>query len=629
MIGYTDQNSEGSWEWISTETSNYENWINGQPDNSRGLENHSVMGGQGTWNDIQEDWWNLQVSTKKGDVKGLAESPFIRRGDSAYVVVEGPSWEEAEANANKLGGNLVTINDAQENQWVLENLKDPYNEDIWIGISDKDVNDDFQWSSGEDVTFTDWAPGEPMTASLNIMENSGVDWVNGKWDDASINDGGGHNGIAEIKLAPNNSPTGTLSIKGDGKVGETVTIDIRDIKDEDNFEGYTPNFNYSWETSSDNGETWNLLTSEDATDNNSSYLITDSEYGKHIRGVLSYMDGYGSNESVVTKSLDIKSKKTYKPKTGYETQFEFTNDYAWAALKEDGSVVAWGHPFKGGDTTLVKDELSSGVEKIFSNGEAFAALKEDGSVVTWGGYGGDSSAIKDLISSDVINIYSTDEAFAALKKDGSVVTWGRNNAGGKSPADLLKSGVVKIVSNYEVFAALKDDGSVVVWGNENDNDDEIHGDAGNVSLYLKKDVTDIFATEHAFAALKENGSVVTWGMDDYGGEPEDTNDEFLYALSSDVKEIHSFRRSFLAIKNDGSAFSWGDSYSSSSSIVAGPVKAAHSDYSGNILYEFEDGTFGISDELRGRFKYMNNEIFEVEKIFSSNGWIFYYQKMEY
>ena len=49
---------------------------------------------------------------------GVAEIPFIRRGDSAYVIVEGPTWEEAEANAVALGGHLVTINDAEENQWL-------------------------------------------------------------------------------------------------------------------------------------------------------------------------------------------------------------------------------------------------------------------------------------------------------------------------------------------------------------------------------------------------------------------------------------------------------------------------------------------------------------------------------
>ena len=30
----------------------------------------------------------------------------MRNGNSAYLKVEGSTWEEAEANANKLGGNL-------------------------------------------------------------------------------------------------------------------------------------------------------------------------------------------------------------------------------------------------------------------------------------------------------------------------------------------------------------------------------------------------------------------------------------------------------------------------------------------------------------------------------------------
>ena len=69
-----------------------------------------------------------------------------------------------------------------------------------------------------------------------------------------------------------------------------------------------------------------------------------------------------------------------------------SNDYAFAALKEDGSVVAWGEPiYGGGDSSAVASSLSSGVSSIVSNYSAFAALKEDGSVVTWGGtrIGGD------------------------------------------------------------------------------------------------------------------------------------------------------------------------------------------------------------------------------------------------
>jgi alpha-tubulin suppressor-like RCC1 family protein len=98
---------------------------------------------------------------------------------------------------------------------------------------------------------------------------------------------------------------------------------------------------------------------------------------------------------------------------------------AFAALKSDGSVVTWGGPIYGGDSSSVADHLQSGVSQIFSTRYAFAALKSDGSVVTWGhwDFGGDSSSVADQLQSGVSQIFST-SAFAALKSDGSVVTWG-------------------------------------------------------------------------------------------------------------------------------------------------------------------------------------------------------------
>ena len=148
---------------------------------------------------------------------------------------------------------------------------------------------------------------------------------------------------------------------------------------------------------------------------------------------------------------------------------EVRNDYAFAALKADGSVVTWGSSTTGGNSSAVAAQLASGVQAIYSTSQAVAALKANGSVVTWGSssFGGNSSAVAAQLTGGVQAIYSNQNAFAALKADGSVVTWGDSSYGGNSSAAAaqLTGGVQAIYSNQWAFAALKADGSVVTWGN--------------------------------------------------------------------------------------------------------------------------------------------------------------------
>ena len=324
-IGYTDQLEEGTWRWISGETSNYSNFAPGAPNNYSGQyptydpvynntpyyylgnqatnpsgEDFAATGSISVWQDYSHDHRDVYSG-------GIAETPFIRRGDSAYVIVQGPTWEEAEANAVKLGGHLVTINDAPENDW-LYNFILPQKPDNMMFIGMNDANDDgsYIWSSGETSTYLNWASGEPSRRSSAGEENYGFilasksnDPQKYKWFDTTLNGNSGNVsiGIAEIKLAPNNTPTGTPTVAGTFKAGSTLTIDATAIKDSDNFTGYTPTFKYNWETSTD-GTTWSKLTTTDGADNNNTYILTAAEESKKIRGVVSYLDGYGTNEVV-------------------------------------------------------------------------------------------------------------------------------------------------------------------------------------------------------------------------------------------------------------------------------------------------------------------------------------------
>jgi hypothetical protein len=71
--------------------------------------------------------------------------------------------------------------------------------------------------------------------------------------------------------------------------------------------------------------------------------------------------------------------------------------------------------------------IGSGYTKIYSNGFAFAATKTDGSITVWGNrlYGGANAPS----GNGYTKIYSTISAFAAIKTDGSIKAWGASDSG--------------------------------------------------------------------------------------------------------------------------------------------------------------------------------------------------------
>ena len=61
----------------------------------------------------------------------LGENIYLRE-NSIYTIVDGPSWTEAEANANKLGGHLVKINNKEEDQFLSNKVTpEKFNLDGW------------------------------------------------------------------------------------------------------------------------------------------------------------------------------------------------------------------------------------------------------------------------------------------------------------------------------------------------------------------------------------------------------------------------------------------------------------------------------------------------------------------
>ena len=146
-----------------------------------------------------------------------------------------------------------------------------------------------------------------------------------------------------------------------------------------------------------------------------------------------------------------------------------------------------GYVVYGGNSSPVSQYLKSGVVEIISNGYAFAAIKDDGSVVSWGDSGlGGTNRVE--VSANAAKVVANGRAFAAILEDGTVHAWGNSSEGGSisryGVQDQLKD-VVDIVGNEEAFVAIKADGSVVTWGNTN-----YGGNSTSVSQYLQGGVKE-------------------------------------------------------------------------------------------------------------------------------------------
>lgn len=94
-----------------------------------------------------------------------------------YFLTDTLSWEDAQKAAAAAGGNLVTINDEQENQWLVNTFIDDKVAFLWIGLNDAQQEGTFQWTSGEPMTYLNWAKGEPNDNPANGGEDFGA--ING------------------------------------------------------------------------------------------------------------------------------------------------------------------------------------------------------------------------------------------------------------------------------------------------------------------------------------------------------------------------------------------------------------------------------------------------------------------
>lgn len=287
-----------------------------------------------------------------------------------------------------------------------------------------------------------------------------------------------------------------------------------------------------------------------------SHLFTQSDLGKSVQVEVRLTDSDGvlsQPQSATFQSIVVEEI--------------ITNDFAFAAIKTDGSVVTWGVAANGGDSTAVSSELTN-VDTIIPGSGVFAAIKKDGTVVTWGlsTHGGDSSAVSAQLV-NVTDVTASGFAYAARKSDGSVVTWGDATRGGDSSAEQAQlTNVAEISGNGFAFTARKADGSLVTWG------DPLRG--GDLEGQTPTNITKVIGSTNAFMAIDNTGATYYWGNDASGGTPVVVVPDY---SSSNVQSAVTNDLAFAMLKTDGTVTSHGNnSYGGDMATLAARITNATS-----------------------------------------------------
>jgi len=152
---------------------------------------------------IKDESWgidNLSITT----VKDMSEDAFVFGGSTYELGTAGLTWEAARAEAEAKGGKIVTIDSAEENQFIFETFGTDV--PVWLGLTDTATEGSFVGTDGSAAAYTNWLPGEPNNFGSG-QDYAAMSSSTGQWDDisnagGSFYDGswsGGHTNVLVIE----------------------------------------------------------------------------------------------------------------------------------------------------------------------------------------------------------------------------------------------------------------------------------------------------------------------------------------------------------------------------------------------------------------------------------------------
>ncbi|RXN31634.1 macrophage mannose receptor 1 [Labeo rohita] len=172
-IGLNDQRIQNLFEWSDRTHVTFTKWLAGEPSHviNRMEDCVLIKGKEGTWADHMCETERGYICKKKSSSKpeGNPElvSPgclpgWIRYGSYCYnIAMESMSFNEAKLKCEETGARLVDVASRYENAFLISLVGLRPEKYFWIGLSNTERPERFQWSNSDKVTFTHFNAGMP------------------------------------------------------------------------------------------------------------------------------------------------------------------------------------------------------------------------------------------------------------------------------------------------------------------------------------------------------------------------------------------------------------------------------------------------------------------------------------